>query len=126
MFNSYYIFEIKIATDENYGELLSVEATKVEFTKAPYGGYLKNVSENRYERDLFFFPNTPFYRDFLLNMAKANNGEWNVDFSKFNDKYIECDGIKRTAYYHKTIQKKKKSFWETIKTIFKLHLTQNI
>lgn len=51
----------------------------------------------------------------MLNIAKYENGEWDVNFEEFNCKIIELDNFKTSAFYHKSI-KNKKSIWQSIKS----------
>lgn len=111
----FYIFEIREVEDINWGELILVEATPINFEKRIDGRYVKSISESKKDRYYFFFPKEKKLIDNMLNIAKYENGEWDVNFEEFNCKIIELDNFKTSAFYHKSI-KNKKSIWQSIKS----------
>ena len=46
----FYIFEITEVEDINLGELISVEATPINFKKKNDGSYVKSISESKKDR----------------------------------------------------------------------------
>ncbi|WP_294590758.1 hypothetical protein [uncultured Phocaeicola sp.] len=114
----FYIFEITEVEDINLGELISVEATPINFKKKNDGSYVKFISESKKDRYYFFYPKEKKYIDNILHIAKSDMGEWEVNFEEFNCKIIELDNIKTSAFYHKSINNKK-SIWQSIKSFIK-------
>lgn len=114
----FYIFEIKEVEDINFGDLISVEATPINFSRRNNGSYIKSISESKKDRYYFFYPKEKQYIDNILHIAKSSMGEWKVNFEEFDFKVIELDNIRTSAYYHKSI-KNKKSIWQSIKSFIK-------
>lgn len=117
-YNLFYIFEITEVEDSNYGELISVEATPINFEQRIDGRYVKSISEMKKDRFYFFYPKTGRYVNEIINIAKENRGEWEVNIDEFNCKFIELDGRQTTAYYYKSLQGRK-NIWKLIKSLFK-------
>lgn len=114
----FYILEITEVEDIKRGDLISVEATPIHFEKRPDGRYVKSISEMKKDRYYFFYPKTKDYANELINIAKEKNGEWEVNFNDFNNKYIEIDNKQTMAYYHKSLMNRK-NVWALIKSLFR-------
>lgn len=99
----YYIFDIKEGKDEVHGDILVLRAGIIENNR---------VSESPDDWDMFFFKNTPQMAPYLVALAEANGGRWNVDPWDFRESRVEFEGVPRIVYYHKSLPKKKLSFWK--------------
>lgn len=115
----FYIFEITEVEDVNFGDLIAVEATPINFERRSDGRCVKSVSESKRDRYCFFYPKEQKYIDEMLHIAKSNMGEWEVDFEEFDCKFIELDNIRTSAFYHKSITNKKKSIWQSMKSLIR-------